>query len=67
MRGERRDVWKREQTQTERTRAEMAAEKSKLERELKQAVQELTEAEEAGKVLTREIQESTSRKENNEK
>ena len=67
MRGAQRDVWKREQIQAERARAEMAAEKSKLERELRLATQELKEAEEAGRVLAKDIQESTSRKENNEK
>ena len=67
MRGKQRDVWKREQIQTERARAEMAAEKSKLERELKIAREELAEAEETERVITKETQENTSRKENNEK
>ena len=67
MRGEKRDVWRREQIKAERDRNEMLTEKNKLEAELSQATNELKEANEIGKILTDEVEGSTSQRENNEK
>lgn len=67
VRGEKRDVWKREQIKAERDRNEMLTEKNKLEEELSQARHELKEANEIGKILTDEIEGSISQREKNEK
>ena len=67
VRGEKRDVWKREQIKAERDRNEILTEKNKLEEELGQASYELKEANEIGRLLTDEIEGSISQREKNEK